>query len=155
MKIPRYLAIGVALAVVGLFGLVLSSFNGPGSPGKSSETLRTASDLLAVQQAMSRDHLSGFLPGNHVRLTDRLLKKKFTSVSITPSLIMGSHSISVAGFRIGTHVVLIKENATNSWMVSQDLQLGSRSWKSPVGRLNEWEVGPTNQPISATAGAGI
>ncbi|MBL9134746.1 MAG: hypothetical protein JNK85_02710 [Verrucomicrobiales bacterium] len=140
MKIPRYLLVGIALAAVGLIALIFLSLTNSKRPEKTSETLRTASDLLAVQQAMGRDHLSGFLPGNHARLPDRLRRKKFTSVSIMPSLIIGSHSISVGGFKVGTHLVLLKDGPSNSWTVSQDVQLGSRSWKTPVGTLKDAEA---------------
>ena len=143
MKTPRYLLVGIALAALAFIALVVVASK---RPGNTSETLRTASDLLAVQHSMSQNHLSGFLPGNHARLTERLKKKKFTSVIVVPNMIIGAHSISVAGFTIGTQLVLTKDLSSNHWVVSEDVQLGTRYWKTPVGTLKALDVGETNLP---------
>ncbi|MCC7376340.1 MAG: hypothetical protein IT581_16905 [Verrucomicrobiales bacterium] len=143
MKTPRYLLVGIALAAVVFLALLLVASK---RPGKTSETLRTASELLSIQQSMSQNNLSGFLPGNHARLTERLKKKKFTSVIVLPNMIIGSHSMSVAGFIIGTHLILTKDSSSNHWVVSEDVQLGARYWRNQVGTLDAIETGQTNPP---------
>ncbi len=105
---------------------------------RNSAAMNTASDLLIVQAAMNQEGLSGFLPGNSARLSERLRQKHFTSVSILPSMAIGAHSIDVFGISVGTSLVLLKETGTNTWIVWRDVRIGSINLKSKVGKL----IGP-------------
>ncbi len=128
----RVIAIGFALFVV----LALLVFVQQGCSGTSA-TMRTASDLLAVHQMMTKGGLSGFLPGNHSRLGERLRRKRFTSVSILPDMVSGTHSIHVPGVVSGTSILLMKDRGTNTWTVWRDFSFGRRYWKSKIGTIVE------------------
>lgn len=107
--------------------------------------MRTASDLLAVHQAMTKDGLSGFLPGNHSRLGERLRRARFASVSILPDMVSGAYLIHVPGVRCGASILLLKDNATNSWTVWRDIQIGRRYWKSKIGTIEGRDMA---QPVT-------
>jgi hypothetical protein len=96
------LAVSTIVIAFGVFVIAaLLFFILQGRAGTSAR-MRTAFDLLAVHQAMTKDGLSGFLPGNHSRLGERLRRKRFTSVSILPNMVSGTHSIHVPGVRCST-----------------------------------------------------
>jgi hypothetical protein len=134
MKASRYRPIAIAFGVFVIAALLFFILQGrAGTPA----TMLTASDLLAVHQAMTKDGVSGFLPGNHSRLGERLRRKRFTSVSILPSMVSGTHSIHVPVVRCSTSLLLLKDSGTSTWTVRRDIQIGRRYWKSKIGTTDE------------------
>lgn len=117
--------------------------------GSHSATMRTAAELHAVQQAMARDHLSGFLPGNHSRLSGNLRRKRFTSVSVLPIMVSATHSVHFPGFGLATSVVLLKDTETNTWTVWRDFKVGGHYWKRRAGTILEER--PSSNQLSQTA----
>ena len=97
--------------------------------------MRTAGELLAVHQRMAQAGISGFLPGDHANLGEGLRRKRFTSVTVLPDMVSGTHSVSVLGMRFGTSLVLFKESGTNVWTAWRDVHFGSRYWKTELGTL--------------------
>lgn len=103
----------------------------------TSTTMRTALDLLSVHRSMTQEGLSGFLPGTSARLTQPLRHKRFSSVSILPNMVIGTHSADIHGLHVGSSILLLKDGATNTWTVWRELHIGGRNWKSKVGAMNE------------------
>jgi hypothetical protein len=134
MTLSRYRLVAILLGLFLAFvPLVFLGFK----VGSRSATMRSASELHAVQQAMAKDHLSGFLPGNHSRLSESLRRKRFTSVSVLPTMVSATHSIRIPGIGLATSVVLLKDGETNTWTVWRDFKVGERYWKTRVGTILE------------------
>lgn len=144
MNLSRSNLVAVSVGAIVIVALLLSIQPVRDS---TSATLRTASHLLSVHQAMTKDGLSGFLPGNHSRLGDGLWRKRFTSVTILPDMVIGAHSMTVAGARCGRSVVLLKDSEKNAWTVWRNVHIGRWLWRSKVGTIHE----PRHAPSSGSS----
>lgn len=134
MTLSRYRLVAISLGLFLVFAsLVFLGFK----VGSQSATMRTATELHAVQQAMAKEHLSGFLPGNHSRLSGNLRRKRFTSVSVLPTIVSATHSVRIPGVGLATSVLLLKDGETNTWSVWRDIKVGGRYWKTRVGTILE------------------
>ena len=83
----KWLLLAVALLIACALLFMVSSLS-----RRSSSALGIAPDLLAVHKDMTQDGLSGFLPGNHSRLPERIRAKRFKFVTVMPIMVQAGRA---------------------------------------------------------------